>query len=81
MEWNQMIPEFDVFDLKKSLEFYVDLIGFKVIYNRQEDKFAFLQLGNVQIMVQEIDKENNPEILVELKRILETEKEKVQQSE
>ena len=59
MDWNQMIPEFDVFDLKKSLEFYVDLIGFKVIYDRQEDKFAFLQLENVQIMVQEIDKENN----------------------
>ena len=34
MDWNQMIPEFDVFDLKKSLKFYVDLIGFKVIYDR-----------------------------------------------
>lgn len=59
MKWNQMLPEFDVFNLKKSLEFYVSLIGFKIIYDRKEDKFAFLQRENVQIMIQEIDKENN----------------------
>lgn len=35
----------------------------------------------IDLLISEIDKENNPEILVELKRILETEKEKVQQSE
>lgn len=59
MEWNQMIPEFDVFDLKESLHFYIDLIGFHVEYDRKENKFAFLQLEKVQIMIQEIDKENN----------------------
>ena len=59
MEWNQMIPEFDVFKLEESLRFYVDLIGFNVVYDRKEDKFAFLQLENVQIMIQEIDFENN----------------------
>ncbi len=59
MNWNQMLPEFDVFNLKESLDFYVNLIGFKVIYDRKEDKFAFIQRENVQIMIQEIDKENN----------------------
>ncbi len=58
MKWNQMIPEFDVFDLKRTLHFYIDLIGFHVEYDRPEDKFAFLQMENVQIMVQEINKEN-----------------------
>ena len=59
MEWNQMIPEFDVFNLEESLHFYVDLIGFNIVYDRKEDKFAFLQFENVQVMIQEIDLENN----------------------
>lgn len=59
MMWNQMIPEFDVFNLEKSLNFYTKLIGFHIEYDRKEDKFAFLQLENVQIMLQEIDIENN----------------------
>lgn len=59
MVWNQMIPEFDVFNLEETLHFYVDMIGFKIEYDRKENKFAFLSLENVQIMVQEIDKENN----------------------
>jgi len=59
MNWNQMIPELDVFDLEKSLEFYTKFIGFSVVYTREEDKFAFLQMQNVQLMIQEIDFENN----------------------
>lgn len=59
MEWNQIIPEFDVFDLKESIHFYVDLIGFHIEYERVEDKFVFLQLNKVQIMLQEINLENN----------------------
>ena len=59
MEWNQIIPEFDVFNLEESLHFYVDLLGFKIVYDRIEDKFAFLQMENVQIMIQEINFENN----------------------
>lgn len=58
MKWNQMIPEFDAFNLEDSLHFYVDLIGFHVEYDRPEDKFAFLQFGDVQFMIQEIDSEN-----------------------
>ena len=59
MNWNQLIPEFDVFSLEESLNFYTKLIGFHIEYERKEDKFAFLQLENVQIMLQEIDIENN----------------------
>lgn len=59
MEWNQIIPELDVFDLEKSLDFYTKLIGFEIVYTREEDRFAFLQLGQVQLMVQELDLENN----------------------
>ena len=59
MNWNQMIPEFDVFNLEKSLEFYTKFIGFDIVYTRDEDKFAFLQMDNVQIMIQEIELKNN----------------------
>ena len=59
MKWNQMIPEFDVFSLDETLNFYVDLIGFKVIYDRPEDKFAFIEFEDVQIMVQEIDPDSS----------------------
>ncbi len=67
MEWNQMIPELDVFDLEKSLDFYTKLIGFEIVYTREEDRFAFLQMGKVQLMVQEIDFENNKWQVAELK--------------
>lgn len=59
MKWNQMLPEFDVFDLEESIHFYVNIIGFHTVYDRKEDKFAFLQFENVQIMIQETDKETN----------------------
>lgn len=59
MKWNQMIPELDVFNLEKSIEFYTKYIGFNIVYTREEDKFVFLQTENVQLMIQEINFENN----------------------
>ena len=44
MNWNQMLPELDVFNLEDSLYFYIDLIGFHIVYDRKEDKFAFCNL-------------------------------------
>ena len=38
MNWNQMLPELDVFNLEDSLYFYIDLIGFHIVYDRKEDK-------------------------------------------
>ena len=54
-----MLPELDVFNLEDSLHFYIDLVGFHIVYDRKEDKFAFLQFENVQLMIQQIDKDNN----------------------
>ncbi len=58
MKYNQLIPELDVRNLEQSLHFYVDLIGFKVEYSREEDLFAFISLDNVQFMLQEITGDN-----------------------
>lgn len=59
MKWNQMIPEFDVFNLERTLNFYVDIIGFNIKYDRKEEKFAFLQLDRTQIMIQELNLKEN----------------------
>lgn len=51
---NQLVPELSVSDFKKSLLFYVNVLGFSVDYQREEERFAFLTLGDAQIMIEEI---------------------------
>ena len=53
LEFNKNIPELSVTNLKNSLNFY-KCIGFKVEYERPENKFVFLSLGEIQFMLQEI---------------------------
>jgi len=53
---NTLIPELSVSDFEKSLNFYVTILGFSVSYKRAEEGFAFLTLGNAQIMIDEIGK-------------------------
>lgn len=53
MYWNKIIPELSVTNLYTSLKFY-QTIGFKIEYERPEHKFAFISLGEIQFMLQEI---------------------------
>ena len=53
IDWNANIPELSVTDLNESLNFYKTL-GFKIEYERPENKFAFISLGEIQFMLQEI---------------------------
>ena len=52
LEFSKNIPELSVTDIKKSLQFY-KTIGFKVEYERLENKFAFISLDEIQFMLQE----------------------------
>lgn len=52
MKFNSLIPELSVSDINKSKQFYTS-IGFKIMYERLEDKFCFLELENNQIMIEE----------------------------
>lgn len=52
MKFNSLIPELSVTNIDKSKEFYIKL-GFKIMYERVEDKFCFLELEGNQIMIQE----------------------------
>ena len=53
MKFNKIIPELSVSNLEKSLAFYKAL-GFKIEYERPENKFVFLSMGEIQFMIQEI---------------------------
>jgi catechol 2,3-dioxygenase-like lactoylglutathione lyase family enzyme len=46
-------PELDVADLDRSLAFYVGVIGFGVMFDRPEERFAFLTLEGVHLMLEE----------------------------
>ncbi|TCT41092.1 bleomycin resistance protein [Martelella mediterranea] len=48
---NALVPELEISDLRTSLDFYVNLIGFSIVYQRPEEGFAFLQLGAAQLML------------------------------
>ena len=52
IEFNSLIPELSVSNIESSKRFYEDL-GFKIIYERVEDKFCFMQLEDNQIMIEE----------------------------
>lgn len=53
LEFSKNIPELSVTNLENSLNFY-KTARFKVEYDRPENKFAFISLGEIQFMLQEI---------------------------
>ena len=57
MKYNDLIPELVVSNINISKDFYVNMLGFKVEYEREEDKFIFISLGNIQLMLEEGSKE------------------------
>ena len=52
IEFNSLIPELSVSNIENSKRFYESL-GFKIMYERIEDKFCFMQLEDNQIMIEE----------------------------
>lgn len=55
MRFNKLIPELSVTDISASKQFYTDVLGFHIEYERPEDKFAFLSLGDAQLMIEQIN--------------------------
>ena len=51
----KLVPEFLVTDLRASLRFWCDLVGFRVAYDRAEEGFAYLECGTAQVMLEEHD--------------------------
>jgi catechol 2,3-dioxygenase-like lactoylglutathione lyase family enzyme len=56
---NQLVPELAVTRFQKSLDFYTKICCFSIAYQREEEGFAFLVLGDAQIMIDEIGNGRN----------------------
>jgi len=52
MKFNGLIPELSVSDITKSKNFYINVLGFHLDYERFADRFAFLSYGEAQIMIE-----------------------------
>ena len=52
MKFSKLIPELTVSNLVESLKFY-KTAGFKIEYERPENKFSFISIGEIQFMLQE----------------------------
>lgn len=48
-----IIPELDVTSLSLSLAFYTAILGFRVLYDRPEERFAMIDLDGARLMLLE----------------------------
>ena len=69
MDFNNLIPELSVFDILQTKNFYKEL-GFKIEYERQEEKFVFMSFQDSQFMFEQIHDEgwNTGELIYPLGR-------------
>ena len=49
----RLVPELIVSNIAASLAFWCDLLGFSVLYDRSEEKFAYLDLDGAQVMLEQ----------------------------
>ena len=48
-----LVPEFDVFDLDRSLAVYVGVFGFRRLFDRPEERFSYLVREGAHLMLEE----------------------------
>ncbi|GAB2705451.1 bleomycin resistance protein [Comamonas sediminis] len=53
MGFSGLVPELVVTDINASLQFWCGVVGFTVWYDRPEEHFAYLSLGEAQIMLEQ----------------------------
>jgi catechol 2,3-dioxygenase-like lactoylglutathione lyase family enzyme len=57
----RLVPELLCSNLKASVAFHVDLVGFTVAYDRPEEGFAYLDLEGSELMLDEAPEETGDE--------------------
>ncbi|MEK1907633.1 MAG: VOC family protein, partial [Pseudomonas sp.] len=50
-----LTPELNVRCIKRSLQFYTELLGFSVCFERPEDGFATITLGGATLMLEQVE--------------------------
>lgn len=58
MPENGLVPELSVSNLEDSLGFYKDILGFKIDFERPENKFVYMSFFGSELMIEE-DRERN----------------------
>ncbi len=53
MEFARLAPELIVSDIDKSVEFYTRVLGFRVMFDRPEERFAYLDRQGAQLMLEQ----------------------------
>ena len=48
-----LVPELYVRDLARSLDFYCGALGFRIVYQRPEERFAYIERGGAELMLEE----------------------------
>ncbi len=50
-DWSALVPELSVSDLAESLSFWLDLLGFRIAFDRPVARFAYLENGPLRVML------------------------------
>jgi catechol 2,3-dioxygenase-like lactoylglutathione lyase family enzyme len=48
-----LVPELYVSDLDRSLGFYCGALGFSIVYQRPEERFAYIERAGAELMLEE----------------------------
>lgn len=51
-DWKPLVPELIISDLDASLRFWCDLLGFRVLYERPAEGFAYLERERAEVMLE-----------------------------
>lgn len=64
----KLVPELLVSDLAASLRFWVDVLGFRIHYDRPEEGFAYLDCDGAHVMLEERNEEERQWLTAPLDR-------------
>lgn len=62
----RLVPELYCSDFAASLRFYTEVVGFRVVYARPEERFAYLGLDGAELMIEQPTGEDRTWLAAEL---------------
>ncbi len=51
---NALVPELLVSNIDTSLAFWIGLLGFEIVFDRPAERFAFLRLDAIEVMIEQV---------------------------
>ena len=53
MRLAKLVPELHCSDIEASLRFYTQVLGFSILFSRPEERFAYLEREDAQVMIEQ----------------------------